>query len=244
MKAVTVAAGLAGLAIIGALVGYFGAGSIVRSLLAIGWDGFSAICLIHLAVISLEGIAWRLLVPGTPPWIFLWGRLVRDAGAEVLPVSQMGGCVLGARVVALAGVPAGTAAASTLVDLTLEFLAKIAYMALGLALLGHLRPDTPVALPVTIGLTATGLFAIAFVFVQRHGFGLFDRFAHLLGRGWAERTAAGMTALHTALGADLSTALRLVGRLRSAFGLLDNQRRRGVGRTPLRRRARSVSGTS
>ena len=39
-----------------------------------------------------------------PLWIFLWGRLIRDAGAEVLPVSQMGGCVLGARVVALAGV--------------------------------------------------------------------------------------------------------------------------------------------
>ena len=48
-------AGIAGLAMIGALVGYFGAGAVVRSLLAIGWAGFSAICLIHLAVISLEG---------------------------------------------------------------------------------------------------------------------------------------------------------------------------------------------
>ena len=199
MKVVPIILILAGLATIGALVGHFGAGAVIRSLLAIGWMGFSAICLIHLAVISLEGIAWRLLVAGTPLWVFLWGRLIRDAGSEVLPVSQMGGCVLGARVVTLAGVPGAIAAASTMVDLTLEFFAKLAYMALGLSLLVHLRPDTPVALPVTIGLGATGLFAVAFVVVQRHGFDLFDRFARLLGRGWAERTAAGAAAVHTAL---------------------------------------------
>jgi glycosyltransferase 2 family protein len=199
LKAVPVLAGLAGLAVIGALVGYFGAGSVIRSLLAIGWDGFLAICLIHLVVISVEGVAWRLLVPARPLWVLVWGRLIRDAGSEVLPVSQMGGCVLGARVVALAGVPATTAAASTMVDLTLEFLAKIAYMAIGLVLLVHLRPDTRVALPVTIGLTATGLFAAGFVFLQRHGFDLFDRFARLLGRDWAERTAAGAATLQTAL---------------------------------------------
>jgi putative membrane protein len=199
MRILTVIAGLAGLAVIGALVGYFGAGSVVRSLRAIGWDGFTVICLVHLAVISLEGLAWRLLVMGKPAWIFLWGRLIRDAGAEVLPLSQMGGCVLGARVVALAGVPGTLAAASTLVDLTLEFLAKIAYMGIGLVLLLAIRTDMPVALPVTLGLTATGVFAIAFVVVQRHGFDFFGRFASVLGRGWAERTAAGAAAVHTAL---------------------------------------------
>ena len=184
---------------IGALVAYFGAGAVIGSLRAIGWAGFSAICLIHLGVISLEGIAWRLLVPGARVWAFIWGRLIRDAGSEVLPVSQMGGCVLGARAVALTGVPGTTAAATTMVDLTLEFLAKLAYMAIGLMLLVNLRPGISVSLPVTFGLSATGLFAIAFVIVQRHGLVLFDRFARILGRGWAERTAAGAAAVHTAL---------------------------------------------
>lgn len=199
MRAIPVIAAIAGLATIGALVGYFGAGAVTRSLFAIGWQGFAAICLIHLAVILLEGLAWRLLVPLTPAWVFVWGRLVRDAGSEVLPVSQMGGCVLGARVVALAGVSGTIAAASTMVDLTLEFLAKLAYMAIGLGLLVHLRPDTAVALPVTIGVAATGLFAVAFVAVQRHGFDLFERFARVLGRGWADRTAAGAAAVHVAI---------------------------------------------
>ena len=63
MKVIPIITAIAGLAVIGALVGYFGAGAVIRSLRAIGWAGFSAICAIYLGVISLEGIAWRLLVP-------------------------------------------------------------------------------------------------------------------------------------------------------------------------------------
>ena len=40
---------------------------------------------------------------------------------------------------------------------------------------------------------------MAFLAVQRHGFDLFDRFAHVLGRGWADKTAVGAAALHVAL---------------------------------------------
>jgi putative membrane protein len=148
-------------------------------------------------------------VPGTPLWVFLWGRLIRDAGSEVLPVSQMGGCVLGARVVAIAGVPGTIAGASTMVDLTLEFFAKLAYMALGLSLLVHLRPDAPIALPVLVGLGATVLVAVAFVVVQRHGFSFFDRFARLLGQGWRQRTAAGAAAVHAALAGIYQRRARL-----------------------------------
>src|SRR5215813_11440223 len=117
MKLVPVLTGIAGLVMIGGLVGYFDASAVMRSLRAIGWAGFLAICAIHLGVISLEGIAWRMLVSGKPVWAFIWGRLIRDAGSEVLPVSQMGGCVLGARAVALAGVSGTIAAATTMVDL-------------------------------------------------------------------------------------------------------------------------------
>ncbi|MBO0735888.1 MAG: flippase-like domain-containing protein [Alphaproteobacteria bacterium] len=211
MRIVPLAAMLAGLAMIAALVGYFGASAVIRSLLAVGWLGFAAVCLIHLAVVSLEGIGWRLLVSGVRPWVFLRGRLVRDAGSEVLPFSPMGGSILGARVVALAGVPATIAAASTIADLTLEFLAKIAFMALGLGLLVLLQPDAPVALPVIFGVSATGLVAVGFMALQRHGFGLFDRFARMLERGWAERTAAGVAAVHAALTEIYQRRRRLSG---------------------------------
>jgi hypothetical protein len=181
----------AGLAVIGVLIGYFGADAVVRSLLAIGGGGFAAICVIHLALIVVMGLAWRALVPDTPAWVFVWGRLIRDAGSEVLPLSQMGGCVLGARAVSLAGVAGAVAMASTIVDLTLEFFAKLAYAALGLVLLVQLRPDLRAALPITISVVAAGLIAIALVTVQRRGLDLFGRFARAIGRAWADRTAAG-----------------------------------------------------
>jgi len=189
----------AGLAAIGALVAYFGAGAVMRSLLAIGWGGFAAICSIHLVLIAVMGLAWRALVPATPAWIFMWGRLMRDAGAEVLPLSQLGGGILGVRAVSLGGVAGVVATASTIVDLTLEFFAKIAYTALGLVLLVNLRHDLQVAVPITIGVAVAGLIAFAFVVVQRHGFDLFDRFARALGWGWADRTASEVASVRVVL---------------------------------------------
>jgi putative membrane protein len=188
------------LTIIGVLVAHFGAEAVIRSLVAIGWAGFAAICLIHLALIAFMGIAWWALVPGAPAWVFIWGRLARDAGSEVLPLSQMGGCVLGARAVTVAGVPGPVATASTIVDLTLEFFAKLAYTSLGVLLLLHLQPASAGALPITTGITVAAAIAIAFVVVQRHAFALFDRFARALGHGWADRTAAGAASVHTELG--------------------------------------------
>src|SRR2546430_11447702 len=46
------------------------------------------------------GTAWYVLPPdpsATGLWVFVWARMVRDAAAEVLPFSQLGGIVLGDR---------------------------------------------------------------------------------------------------------------------------------------------------
>jgi glycosyltransferase 2 family protein len=199
MKAWPVLAAIAGVVAMAALVGYFGAGAVMHSLLAVGGAGFIAICAIHLALIAVMGLAWRALLPGAPAGTLIWARLVRDSGSEALPLSQVGGYLLGARALALAGVPGTLAAASTIVDVTLEFVAQLAYTALGLAWLIRLQPDSRVAAPVLLGLAVAVLAATAFVLVQRRGIGLLDRIARHLGRGWAERGAAGAAALHGAL---------------------------------------------
>ncbi|HEY3909142.1 MAG TPA: lysylphosphatidylglycerol synthase domain-containing protein [Stellaceae bacterium] len=199
MRAVSILAAILGLAGIAALVAVFGAAAVMRSLLAVGWQGFAAICLIHLGLIAVMGIAWWGLVPGAPRWVFLWARLLREAGSEILPLSPVGGCVIGARALSLVGIPGSIAAASTIVDLTLEFLAKLAYTALALVLLVSLRPGSEMALPLSLGLAAASLAAAGFVAAQQRGFGPLDRLARRLGRGWAERTSAGAAALHAAL---------------------------------------------
>ena len=95
LKAVSIVAALAGVALMTTLVIVFGAAAVTRSLLAVGWGGFAIVCLIQLALIATMAMAWRGLVPPASARTFVWARLVRDAGSEVLPLSPVGGCVLG-----------------------------------------------------------------------------------------------------------------------------------------------------
>jgi len=199
MRIVSILAIVAGIAAMVALVVHFGASQVWQALLAVGWLGFIAIVLIHTALIGVMGLAWAALLPGTRWWVAIWGRFVRDSGSEVLPLSQVGGYVLGTRAVALFGVPATRGAASTIVDVTLEFVGQLGYTALGLLWLLHLNSQAVDPRAVLIGLAVASCLALAFVVVQRRGIVHIDRIARILGRGWAERTAAGAAALHAAL---------------------------------------------
>jgi len=209
VRLVSLLAAMAGLALAGILVGYFGADAVFRSLFAVGWAGFVTICLIHLALMAAMGIAWWALLPGTKPWISIWGRLVRDAGSEVLPLSQIGGYLLGARAIVFAGIPGTTAAASTIVDVSLEFVSQIAFTGLALGWLIRLWPAAPIAVPVAIGLAVAAILAVGLLVAQRRGFDLIDHLAGVLGRNWLENTAAGAAALHAAINAIYQQRSRL-----------------------------------
>ena len=68
--------------------------------------------------------------------------MVREAAGDLLPFSHIGGIALGARATILHGVPAPLAFASTIVDVTTELLAQIAFIALGLGVLSRHAPST------------------------------------------------------------------------------------------------------
>jgi glycosyltransferase 2 family protein len=199
VKLFSVLAAIAGLVVIAALVAHFGFSGVTRSLAAFGWLGFASVCGIHLALIAVMGVAWGALLPEAKVWVTIWGRLVRDSASEVLPLSQVGGYVLGARAAALGGVSGKAAVASTIVDVTLELFAQLAYTAISLFWLFDLDPGTAAVAPFTMGLAVAGFLAAAFLGVQRRGFDALDRFARMLRRSWAEKTAASAAALHTAL---------------------------------------------
>ncbi|HEY1300130.1 MAG TPA: lysylphosphatidylglycerol synthase domain-containing protein [Stellaceae bacterium] len=218
MKFLPALAGAAGLVLIGVLVARVGVGPVAAALAAIGWPGFAAICLIHLGLIAVMGLAWWALLPQARVWVMIWGRLVRDSAAEVLPLSQVGGFVLGARAATLGGVTGSDAAASTIVDVTLELFAQLAYTALGLLWLVHLRPQTTVAAPVAGGLAAAAILAAGFVAAQHRGFDLLGRLGRHIGQGWAERGAAGAAALHRVIGAIYRRRLGLWASFALHFG--------------------------
>src|SRR4029077_7530556 len=82
------------------LIAHYGVAAVTAALLTIGWAGFFVILLPHLGILFLCGIAWFVLVPPAErggPWPFVWGRLVREGGSEILPLSQLGGLVMGGR---------------------------------------------------------------------------------------------------------------------------------------------------
>src|SRR5260370_11691815 len=176
VKLFSVISAIVGLTLIATLVAYFGVGAVTRPLVAVGRTGFSVICSIHLALIPIIGIACRALLPGTSLWVPIWGRLVRDSGSELPPLSQVGGYVLGARAVTLAGISGTSATATTIVDVTLELFGQLAYTALALSWLFYLRPDAPIAAPVAVGLALAGPPAVAFLAGRRRGFDLVHPF--------------------------------------------------------------------
>ena len=96
-------------------------------------------------------------------------RMVRDAAGGLLPFSLVGGFVLGARAVTLHGVTWRQATASTVVDLTAEFLAQIALVLAGLVLLAARQPHAALLWPVGAGVAAASVGGLGFVWLQRSG---------------------------------------------------------------------------
>jgi hypothetical protein len=138
--------------------------------------------------------------PGKPAlWAFVWGRLVRDAGSDVLPFSQIGGFVLGARALTLARLPARMAAASMVVDVTMEMLSQLAYTGLALGVFAALRPQSGLAAPIAEGLAVAGVVGVLLVVAQRRGLPLMMRITDAVTRQWADFAAAGMAAVQGAI---------------------------------------------
>lgn len=165
-----------GLALVLYLVMHVGVGAVFSAAVTIGWSGFALLCLCGLALFPLLGAAWYIVqgaASPTPLWVFVWARMIRDATAEVLPISQLGGIALGVRALLLHAVAKPLAFGSIIVDVTTEFLAQIAYLALGVVLLSTRAPRTSLVVSLTTGLlTGLALAAVSgalLLALQRYG---------------------------------------------------------------------------
>lgn len=189
---------LAGLAVATALVVHFGAPAVLAALRAAGWAGLAAISAVHAVLIALMGLAWAVLGgrdASVSPLVFAWGRFVRDAGSEMLPLSQFGGILLGARAVIRSGAGGVVTAATTIIDVTLELCAQIAYTAIGLSLLAWLSPGTGLLSPTLIGLATAVAVVSAFIAVQRRPARILEHVMARVGQGWLAAVAVGTEAV-------------------------------------------------
>ncbi|MFQ5764835.1 MAG: lysylphosphatidylglycerol synthase domain-containing protein [Rhodospirillales bacterium] len=180
---------LAGITLIIVLVAYQGFDEVGRVVFSAGW-GIAAVTVFHLFPIASSASAWRRATRSA--WrggatVFLWARLVREAVNGLLPVTQIGGDVVGARLLTFHGARAGVAAASVLVDLTLEFMTQIVFTVIGLGLLlrhGGENVTNWVIVGLAVALPAAAGFALA----QRWGlFRLLERLLEWIAAqlGWS-----------------------------------------------------------
>jgi len=146
----------------------------------------------HIVPLACFAAAWQVLLRreprATPGIVYLtWGAIVREAVAGLLPVARVGGEVVGVRLLVRRRVPASTASASVIVELTLTMVAQVTFAAIGLVFLAGYPTVGPAVRIVAIGIVAS-IFAIAaFVAVVkrwgRSAFALMQRVIGALGGG-------------------------------------------------------------
>jgi putative membrane protein len=165
---------LLGLVAICAFLAHIGVGPILASLKSLGLPGFIVFCLYTVGVLGLLGVSWYVIVPGVPlkqlPG-FIFGRIMREVAADILPFAQVGGFILGVRGACLFGVSTSIAVASSIVDLGAEMAGQLLFTAIGLSILGlHPPPRFPhnVVDPITtVGLGLGVATVVGFFFSQR-----------------------------------------------------------------------------
>jgi glycosyltransferase 2 family protein len=194
---------LAGVAVVTALVIYYGVNDVLHVLTSVSAFGFISYVIAQLVITLGLGLCWRMLLHSRMRgsfWLCTWGRLVRDATGEFLPFSQVGGYVLGARVITLSGVNVTDATASTLGDITTEFLAQLTFIGVGLTLLAHLAPGSTLLTPVAIGLCIAVFMGVGLILAQRgSGAKLFRGLATKIAGTAGEGAATNIAKLQEAL---------------------------------------------
>ena len=203
MKRLSYILAVAGLLIALLLVSYFGFGNVVSAVGRIGWPEFGLIVGWQLLLFVILGLAWDVITPARTirrAWVLIWGRMVRDAAANCLPFSQVGGFVFGARAVTLHGVEWHTATASTIVDVTAEFLAQIAFACLGLGILLARAPLSGLAVPVEVGIGVAVVACFAFVWLQQGAAPLFARLGRRIAGNWFSDAGERVEVLRVELG--------------------------------------------
>ncbi|CAH2604901.1 conserved membrane protein of unknown function [Rhodovastum atsumiense] len=174
---------LGGGAIIG-FIAWFGAQTIGAEVIAAGWAVPITAALLCLQL-WLSAIAWRLSVGVQTVRMAHWFRIrwIREAVNSLLPVAQLGGNIVGIRLLVHRGVSGPQAGAGTTLDLTIEAGTQVLFTLAGFALLAAIDPDES-WMPWVQGGLITGALGIGgFIIAQRAGLmRLVERSAGLLKR--------------------------------------------------------------
>lgn len=207
-----VVAGALGLALLIGLTLHYGWRDIAEAVRQAGW-GVACVVLARATAIAIVGCAWWFLILGpnhVGPQICILLRWMRESINTLLPVAQVGGEIVGARLLTFWGVSGGRAGASLVVDMFIQVATQLTFTICGLAILIAIDGDRDVIRYVGLGLLILTPGVFGFFLAQR--FGAFDWLErHLLRMAQNQKwTALGQVAdLHVNIQEVYSTRKRL-----------------------------------
>ena len=182
----------------------YGIERILQLLADAGWFGILAVIAFHLMQILFSAAAWRVIAgltavrPSLPEYMVL--RWIREGVNNLLPVAQIGGEFVAARLLHRRGVNLAPAIAGTVADLTLEMVTQIVFTLLGLVLLLYSVGGGTVGSYVAGGLAVAAVLAAGLVCAQWLGLALAIENGLLrLGRLLQWNGTAKVAGLHDAL---------------------------------------------
>lgn len=199
MKRSALLAGLIGLALVAVLLASNDLRAIGGALRAAGW-GILLVVALHLPQTLFSALGWGPLVEPRLHAVLLFRlRFVREGVNALLPVAQIGGDLVRARLAQRRGVPLRVGVAASLVDVSVEMVAQILFTLLGLALL-LAGPHGAAAVRLAVGAVAvSAAIALAFVAVQRGG--LFRLIERAVGRWASHERSQELAGLHDTVAA-------------------------------------------
>ncbi len=182
---------VAGIALTAWLLSSYGITRILRLIGDAGWLGIAAVILAHLTQVLCSAAAWHGIAPPPRPGLrgFVVLRWIREGVNNLLPVAQVGGQVVAARLMRRRDVPLTSAIAGIIGDLTVELATQIAFTLLGLGLLlllvgdGGISGTVAVALGVAVAVVSSFLAAQWLGGARLAEAGLL-RLGKAVGKGW------------------------------------------------------------
>jgi putative membrane protein len=160
---------IAGVAAVTALIFRAGVVPVLHAFETAGWGVLGVVLLRGVAVVG-AGLGWFVLFPaGSRPNVFacVCVRFVREGANTLLPMTQVGGDVIGARALTLCGAPALLSAASVIVDVLVQAVTLFLFTLLGLATLAAIGCEAAVGETVAL-VTAVAIPALlGFYLAQR-----------------------------------------------------------------------------
>ena len=201
MKLGALLGALVGLGLTGWLLASYGLVRVLEVLGRAGVFGFVAIVAFHLPQMLCSALAWEAIArPGPDLRTYVRLRWVREAVNNLLPLAQIGGEFVVARLLQRQGVRLAQAIGGTIADLLLEMGTQVLFTVLGVALLVHVAGRSEVSDLATRALWVAALVvAGAFTALWMGLAAVIERAALRMGRSFGWPATAEIGGLHEAL---------------------------------------------